>query len=41
METLTNEEMLEIEGGWGFTPEDWYGYAEALGYAAVLAFAAL
>jgi hypothetical protein len=29
METLTNEEMLEIEGG------DWYGIAASLFYAAL------
>jgi hypothetical protein len=35
METLTNEEMLEIEGG------DWYGIGSALGYAFVYAIASL
>jgi len=35
METLTNEEMLEIEGG------DWYGFGGGFLYAAVYAFAML
>ena len=35
METLTNEEMLEIEGG------DWYGIGSALMSAFVTAFASL
>jgi hypothetical protein len=34
METLTNEEMLEIEGG------DWYGFGTAIFYA-VLSVSAL
>ena len=35
METLTNEEMLEIEGG------DWYGFGGGMLYAFVVAFASL
>ena len=35
METLTNEEMLEIEGG------DWYGFDAGFLYAAVYAIVSL
>jgi hypothetical protein len=35
METLTNEEMLEIEGG------DWFGSAGSIFYSCIYAFAML